>query len=912
MRRVAIFLLTAVAVLVASVAGAVTAVLDLTVLEAAVPRVMVAGEPLTVRVVARNDGPETWVPEEGFKISYHWFDANGEVVEWDGERSDLPASVAPGDVVRLSATVRPPERGGDYLLQWDLVHEDVAWAADVDPTPAARIPVTVGPEYALTVLSHGTPRLLVAEGRRRVALTVRNDGLTAWSGDGTFAVAAHWFDGSGRVLTWDGERTALPRNVPPGEEVRLDAVLATPAAVGRLAVQWDVVHEGVCWVSERDPTPPPMRRIWLVAAPPVAPLLLVLATVAATVVLLRVRGRRGPLVVLAWGVAAVAVLQWQVLREAGVGPTALGAVAILGGAALLMLPTLVAPRRIGPWLVWLLTTVLAVAALGEIVYVRFFGDLVSVASLGAARHGARLADSATALLAARDLWLLSVAVTGLILTGAAVRGEEGRRRSGVAAALLAALAAVGIAAALAVDSNLARQVFRNVAVARHVGPVNFHLWDVGRATVGGLLESRLDDRGYAEIEAWFRDSAPGRAGRGADFGAARGLNLVMIQVESLQDFAIDMEVGGEPVMPFLRGLSKEAVRFTEVTDQTEQGRSADAGLATQVSIRPPRRGTAAFLYPGNDFTGLAEVLAGAGYTTLSAVPFDGAFWNRRLTHPAWGFGRSLFAADFDSGETIGWGLNDRGFLAQMAPRIIRLPEPFAVWMITLSLHHPFAGFPNHHQRLDVGRWEDTPFGEFLHTMRYFDGALEEFVRELDESGLADRTVLVLWGDHDAGFEWTPEVADAMGVRPDEVGWYLSQQVPLIVRVPGDRVPKRLSGLPAGHVDVTPTLLALFGVDPAQWPYLGRNLLGEPDDVPVVGEYGCWTDRRRLWLAGADGTLASGRCLDRATLEELPAAACSEPWREARRRIEVSEAVLVHDLQERLGDSLHESLEADGD
>jgi len=47
-----------------------------------------------------------------------------------------------------------------------------------------------------------------------------------------------------------------------------------------------------------------------------------------------------------------------------------------------------------------------------------------------------------------------------------------------------------------------------------------------------------------EALAWLRERAPLRAG-GPDFAAARGANLIVVQVESLQDFAVDFTVGGQ-------------------------------------------------------------------------------------------------------------------------------------------------------------------------------------------------------------------------------------------------------------------------------------------------------------------------------------------------------------------------------
>ena len=120
-------------------------------------------------------------------------------------------------------------------------------------------------------------------------------------------------------------------------------------------------------------------------------------------------------------------------------------------------------------------------------------------------------------------------------------------------------------------------------------------------------------------------------------------------------------------------------------------------------------------------------------------------------HPSYGFQHSLFEPDFQMTEQIGWGLNDHDFLQQMVPRIEKLPRPFAAWLITLSLHHPFESFPDAHKVLKLGALEGTSFGNYLHTMRFFDQALEDFRTALARDGLLDDSVIVVFGDHDAGF-----------------------------------------------------------------------------------------------------------------------------------------------------------------
>jgi len=376
----------------------------------------------------------------------------------------------------------------------------------------------------------------------------------------------------------------------------------------------------------------------------------------------------------------------------------------------------------------------------------------------------------------------------------------------------------------------------------------------------------------------------------------------MVQVESLQAFVVGLEIGGREVTPFLNRWAEDALWFSNVTDQTGQGRSSDSELATQVSLLPMAGGAAAFRYAANDFTGMAEALGERGYHTLSAVPYEGAFWNRRQTHPAYGYERNLFVEDFEGGQNIGWGLSDRDFLEQTARWFATSAQPFAAYLLTLSLHHPFDDFPAHLEELDVGVWDGTPFGNFLHTMHFFDASLAAFVAALEHEGLAENTVIAIWGDHDAGFPWRTEIAAAMGATHDAAGWYLSQEIPLFIKLPGIDLLRGERTVPAGHVDVAPTLLALLGVDPTPYAFVGRNLLGEDLERPVVGEYGCWRNSTHLFLQG-DGSLDDGACIELRTMEPVPSAGCREGYYEAIRTDEVSSLVLEHDLQRAIHDEL---------
>ena len=235
------------------------------------------------------------------------------------------------------------------------------------------------------------------------------------------------------------------------------------------------------------------------------------------------------------------------------------------------------------------------------------------------------------------------------------------------------------------------------------------------------------------------------------------------------------------------------------------------------------------------------------------------------------------------------------FLQQMVPHLEQLPQPFCAWMITLSLHHPFDEFPEGRKQLRLGALDHTSFGNYLHTMRLFDTALAQFMDRLERDGLLERSVVVVFGDHDAGFPRTAELAARIGVGADEGAWALADRVPLFIRVPGGTVPPGVRDVVAGQTDLAPTLAGLLGIDAAGLPWAGRNLFGAPGDVPVPRPYGDWRDARHLFISHG-GPSGDGQCLDSHAGGAVAPDACAPAQAAARAARDVSRLVVLDDLQ----------------
>ncbi|MCC4597113.1 sulfotransferase family protein [Xanthomonas campestris pv. phormiicola] len=86
-----------------------------------------------VDVAIRNDSEELLSsrPPHPIHVSYHWVDTDGEMIVYDGERSQLPKPLGAGERFGMTVRVRAPVQEGRFNLQVRLVQEGVSWIEGV-------------------------------------------------------------------------------------------------------------------------------------------------------------------------------------------------------------------------------------------------------------------------------------------------------------------------------------------------------------------------------------------------------------------------------------------------------------------------------------------------------------------------------------------------------------------------------------------------------------------------------------------------------------------------------------------------------------------------------------------------------------------------------------------------------------
>lgn len=379
------------------------------------------------------------------------------------------------------------------------------------------------------------------------------------------------------------------------------------------------------------------------------------------------------------------------------------------------------------------------------------------------------------------------------------------------------------------------------AICSNVGAPTYHVADALNVMSENLFKESLSEQKKEEIIEWFRKRNENTNGETSPlFGMAKGKNLIIIQVESLQQFVIGFRLNGIEVTPNLNKFVQNSVYFTRVYNQTALGNSSDAEFLVNAGLYPAAAGVAFTRFAGNKYEALPKLLENNGYSTLALHGDRPGFWNRERMYTALGFKRFASKRNFNVDENIGMGLSDKSFFAQTAAILEKEPSPFYAFLVTLSSHYPFNYPPLLEQSdLNVGEFEGLFIGNYLKSMRYFDNQFGIFVDDLKKRGLLESSVIVIYGDHTAIPKWEQSNFEKLLKKDlnEKHVWRELLKVPLIIRIPGEKNHVFIDQTKqAGLVDVPNTVGNLLGIDYRHG--FGHNLFDSVSE-PVIFRNGSY-------------------------------------------------------------------------
>jgi arylsulfatase A-like enzyme len=318
-------------------------------------------------------------------------------------------------------------------------------------------------------------------------------------------------------------------------------------------------------------------------------------------------------------------------------------------------------------------------------------------------------------------------------------------------------------------------------------------------------------------------------------GVPQATNLVLISVDTLRADRLGCYGGDRPTSPAIDAMARSGVLFRNAVAASSWTLPSHASMLT--ALDPSRHGAVSFGFTTSvppQLETMTERLWSAGYDTAAFT--DGFFVSAGLGFDQ-GFDRFRGPTRLESTARE----NLERALHWMRARAGR---PFFVFVHTYETHMPYAPPPPYDTMFDEGyrgpyarafTYEDYEALQksggdddpktIAHLMALYDGEIRHvddgigwFLAELETSGLARNTCVVLTSDHGEEFGEHGDLTHNHAKLFQEL-----LHVPLIVWCPSRFAPRQVDEL-VGHVDLAPTLLEIAGAAPLQ-DVDGRSVLG---------------------------------------------------------------------------------------
>ncbi|MFA7010559.1 MAG: sulfatase-like hydrolase/transferase [Bacilli bacterium] len=369
-------------------------------------------------------------------------------------------------------------------------------------------------------------------------------------------------------------------------------------------------------------------------------------------------------------------------------------------------------------------------------------------------------------------------------------------------------------------------------------------------------------------------------------GVFAGKNILLIQLESESNFLIGLKVKvGEDyieVTPNLNRLVGKSIYCNNFYTTVGIGNTSDAEFTAMTGINPNGNRYTIYEYMDQTYETLPKLFKEKGYFTFASHANVGFFYSRADNFiETYGFDLFLEKAYFQDSindyqeKLVHEWVGDVDFLEQTVKEIkqqsVNTGKPVFSFPITVSNHSPynlddsqsFFGqknllFPNGVTGID------KEYIHYLEHASYNDYAIGKTIAALETEGIADDTVIILYGDHGCGIDiyemfyqnpelFLNEINPIIKYVADEDCRNLLEQQ-FLLNVPffiydvseSGSLPGQIISLVRGHESMKRTIANLFGLTPQY--YLGVDILSNNKTT-------CYNPRNLTMIA--DGMVVSG-------------------------------------------------------
>lgn len=554
------------------------------------------------------------------------------------------------------------------------------------------------------------------------------------------------------------------------------------------------------------------------------------------------------------------------------------------------------------------STILSIVLYANVVFYRFFTDFITLPVLFQTSNFSDLGSSATSSIYFTDIFyftdVIVLFILARIVAKRTVEGNQRMIRRKAYYVLAAAIFFLNLSLAEMERPQLLTRSFDREMLVKNIGTYNYHVYDLYIQSKSQAQRAFADGSELVEVNNYVRSHYVDSTSEVE--GIAKDKNLILVSVESLQNFVINEEMNGEVITPFLNELTQDndTMYYSNFYHQTGLGKTSDSEFLVENSLYPLGGGAVFFTHGGNTYHSLSERLSENGYHTSVMHANNKSFWNRDMMYQSLGVDKfyDIESYTVEEGQAVNWGMKDIPFFEQSVELMKDLPQPFYTRMITLTNHYPFT-LDEEDKLISEYDSNSGTLNRYFQTVRYTDESLRVFFDELKSQGLYEDSFIIIYGDHYGISEnHNRAMSQYLG---EEVTPYVStelQEVPLFIHIPGSDMGGEKTDI-AGQIDLRPSILEMIGIDSSKDMQLGTSLFAKDREQKVIFRDG--------GFASEEYVFAKNTCYDASSGVEIETRHCEEKAETANQELLYSDTLINGDLlrfyDRETGSLLHEGV-----
>lgn len=483
----------------------------------------------------------------------------------------------------------------------------------------------------------------------------------------------------------------------------------------------------------------------------------------------------------------------------------------------------------------------------NVIYYREFTDFMTIATMtGYSKVNQGLSGSSLALTNLHDVFYwLDIVVILLLMLFRKIKFDPrafSHRLAFAFTSVSLVVCGLNLMVAEMDRPQLLGRTFDRVYIVKYLGLDAFTGYDLVKSEHVSQMRKSATKSQLKTVEKFTKEhyAAPNKK----LFGIAKGRNVIVIHLESFQQFLIDKKINGQEVTPFLNSLyhGQDTYAFSNFFNQVGQGKTSDAENMLETSTYGLSQGSL-FATLGNDNTFQAApaiLKQRAGYTSAVFHGNVASFWNRNNVYKNLGYQYFFDASYFDTSgdKATGYGLKDKLLFADSIKYLQHLQQPFYVKYLTVTNHFPFdLDDEDKDSNFTTTNTGSSTVDNYFVTAHYLDQSLQEFFSYLDKTGLAKKSIIMIYGDHyGISNSENKNLASVLSKNADD--WtdfdnVQMQRVPLMFVIPGSGGHGGIYSTYGGEIDVLPTLLHLLGISTKRYIQFGTDLFSSQHDQVVA-------------------------------------------------------------------------------